>query len=82
MANSRQRTRASYIEGKTLEFKRDLSSPGPVLRTLVAFANSAGGRLVIDRTELIDRADRGMHPCRACQRVPRSIDLQRSHSGD
>ncbi|MFT3906020.1 MAG: ATP-binding protein [Steroidobacteraceae bacterium] len=34
-------------EGKTLEFKRDLSSAGPVLRTLVAFANSAGGRLVI-----------------------------------
>ncbi len=34
-------------EGKTLEFKRDLSSPRPVLRTLVAFANSAGGRLLI-----------------------------------
>jgi ATP-dependent DNA helicase RecG len=37
----------SRPEGKTLEFKRDLSSPQPVLRTLVAFANSAGGRLVI-----------------------------------
>ena len=34
-------------EGKTLEFKRDLSSPRNVLRTLVAFANSAGGKLVI-----------------------------------
>jgi predicted HTH transcriptional regulator len=34
-------------EGKTLEFKRDLSSPRNVLKTLVAFANSAGGRLVI-----------------------------------
>jgi len=34
-------------EGKTLEFKRDLSSTGPILRTVVAFANSAGGRLVI-----------------------------------
>ncbi|TQE98799.1 MAG: AAA family ATPase [Spiribacter salinus] len=34
-------------EGKTLEFKRDLSSPQPILRTLVAFANSAGGKLVI-----------------------------------
>jgi len=34
-------------EGKTLEFKRDLSSPGSALRTVVAFANSAGGRLVI-----------------------------------
>jgi predicted HTH transcriptional regulator len=34
-------------EGKTLEFKRDLSSPRSVLCTLVAFANSAGGRIVI-----------------------------------
>ena len=31
-------------EGKQLEFKRDLSSPTPILKTLVAFANSAGGR--------------------------------------
>ncbi|HRC42911.1 MAG TPA: putative DNA binding domain-containing protein [Nitrospira sp.] len=29
-------------EGKTLEFKRDLSSPDGVLRTIVAFANTAG----------------------------------------
>jgi len=35
------------IESKTLEFKRDLSSPKPLLKTLVAFANTAGGRLVI-----------------------------------
>ncbi len=34
-------------EGKTLEFKRDLSSPAPALKTMVAFANSAGGRLVV-----------------------------------
>ncbi|MDP2877524.1 MAG: putative DNA binding domain-containing protein, partial [Holophaga sp.] len=34
-------------EGKTLEFKRDASSSKPVLKTLVAFANTAGGRLVI-----------------------------------
>ena len=34
-------------EGKQLEFKRDLSSPVPILKTLVAFANSAGGRLVL-----------------------------------
>ncbi|MEZ4651448.1 MAG: ATP-binding protein [Candidatus Eisenbacteria bacterium] len=34
-------------EGKTLEYKRDLSSSAPVLRTLVAFANSAGGRVII-----------------------------------
>jgi len=37
----------SQPEGKTLEFKRDLSSPKPLLKTLVAFANTAGGRLVI-----------------------------------
>jgi len=34
-------------EGKTLEFKRDLSSPKNMLKTLVAFANTAGGRLLI-----------------------------------
>lgn len=34
-------------EGKTLEFKRDLSSPRNLLKTLVAFANSAGGIVLI-----------------------------------
>ncbi|MCK4415376.1 MAG: putative DNA binding domain-containing protein [Candidatus Eisenbacteria sp.] len=34
-------------EGKTLEFKRDLSSPEGVLRTIVAFANTAGGTLLV-----------------------------------
>ena len=34
-------------EGKTLKFKRDLSSPKNMLKTLVAFANTAGGRLII-----------------------------------
>nr|WP_208597680.1 helix-turn-helix domain-containing protein [Desulfogranum mediterraneum] len=34
-------------ESKTLEFKRDLSSPKPLLKTLVAFANTAGGKLII-----------------------------------
>ena len=34
-------------EGKTLEFKRDISSPKNILKTLVAFANTAGGRLLI-----------------------------------
>jgi Predicted transcriptional regulator containing an HTH domain and an uncharacterized domain shared with the mammalian protein Schlafen len=37
----------SRPEGKTLEFKRDLSSPDGVLRTLVAFANGAGGILLV-----------------------------------
>lgn len=36
-----------HPEGKMLEYKRDLSSPAPALRTLVAFANTAGGRLVL-----------------------------------
>jgi ATP-dependent DNA helicase RecG len=40
-------------EGKTLEFKRDLSSPDGALKTVVAFANTAGGTLLVgveDRT--------------------------------
>lgn len=40
-------------EGKTLEFKRNLASPDSVLRAIVAFANTAGGTLLIgveDRT--------------------------------
>ena len=40
-------------EGKDLEFKRDLSSPARVLCTVVAFANTAGGTILIgveDRT--------------------------------
>lgn len=34
-------------EGKTIEFKRDLSSPKPMMKALVAFANTAGGRLIV-----------------------------------
>ena len=40
-------------EGKTLEFKRDLSSPRGFLRTVVAFANTSGGTILVgveDRT--------------------------------
>jgi predicted HTH transcriptional regulator len=43
-------------EGKTLEHKRDLSSPEGALKTLVAFANGAGGTLAIgieDRTHRV-----------------------------
>ena len=36
-----------HPEGKTLEFKRDLSSPNPFLRSIVAFANTAGGTMLI-----------------------------------
>ena len=35
------------FESKTLEYKRDLASKDRILRTLVAFANSAGGSLVV-----------------------------------
>ena len=38
---------ASMPEGKTIEFKRDLSSMKPILKTLIAFANTAGGTLLI-----------------------------------
>lgn len=38
-------------ENKTLEFKRDLSSHKPMLRTLVAFANTAGGTLIIGKAD-------------------------------
>ncbi|MDR1861672.1 MAG: helix-turn-helix domain-containing protein [Candidatus Ancillula sp.] len=34
-------------EGKTLEFKRDVSSPKNIVRTVVAFSNSAGGKLIV-----------------------------------
>ena len=34
-------------EGKTLEFKRDASSLEPMLRTVAAFANTAGGTFLI-----------------------------------
>ena len=34
-------------EGKTLEFKRDLSSPEKILRTVVAYANTSGGTILI-----------------------------------
>lgn len=43
-------------EGKTLEFKRDLSSPQGVLKSIIAFANTAGGTVLIgveDRTRRV-----------------------------
>ncbi len=50
-------------EGKTLEFKRDLSSPDGVLKAIVAFANTAGGTLLIgveDRTRSVRGVDDGL----------------------
>ena len=42
-------------EGKALEFKSDLSSPDGVLKTIVAFANTSGG------TVLVGVEDRARH---------------------
>lgn len=44
-------------ESKTLEFKRDISSPLSILRSITAFANMAGGILLIgveDKTKKIN----------------------------
>ena len=41
----------SFPEGKTIEFKRDLSSIKPILKTLIAFANTAGGTLLIGKDD-------------------------------
>jgi ATP-dependent DNA helicase RecG len=40
-------TLLSRTEGKTLEFKRDLSSPEGALKAIVAFDNTSGGVLVL-----------------------------------
>lgn len=53
-------------EGKTLEFKRDLSSPDGALRSIIAFANTSGGTLLIGlttratRTRLARLVDTGL----------------------
>jgi predicted HTH transcriptional regulator len=53
-------------EGKTLEFKRDLSSPDGALKTIVAFANTAGGTL------LVGVEDRSRH----VRGVPDALELE------
>ncbi len=53
-------------ESKTLEFKREVSSPEGALRTIVAFANTAGGTLLIG-VEDVTRNIRG---------VPEPLDLE------
>lgn len=63
-------------EGKTVEFKRNLSSPKPLLKTLVAFANTAGGRLVIgvgDRREIVGVEDPLAEEERLCNLIADSF---------
>lgn len=63
-------------EGKTLEFKRDLSSPQNALKTLVAFANSAGGKLVIgvdDARQVVGVADPLAEEERICNLIADAI---------
>ncbi|MCK4528526.1 putative DNA binding domain-containing protein, partial [candidate division WOR-3 bacterium] len=63
----------SMPEGKTLEFKRDISSPKNILKTLVAFANTAGGRLIIgvedDTREVLGVEDRLDEEERICNLI-------------
>jgi ATP-dependent DNA helicase RecG len=60
-------------ESKTLEFKRNLSSLPPILRTVSAFANTAGGTIVIgieDKT----RSVRGLaNPLQEEERLANAI---------
>lgn len=47
-------------ESKTLEFKRDMSSPDGILKSLISFANTSGGVLVIgveDKTKNVKGVD-------------------------
>ncbi|MCZ2408049.1 MAG: helix-turn-helix domain-containing protein [Burkholderiales bacterium] len=63
-------------EGKQLEFKRDLSSPRNLLKTLVAFANSAGGKLVIgvdDARQTVGVADPLAEEERICNLIADGI---------
>jgi predicted HTH transcriptional regulator len=65
-------------EGKTLEFKRDLSSLSPILKTLTAFANTAGGTLVVGRANDgrfhgLDRLDIEGSVLEALDETPRFI---------
>ncbi len=63
-------------ESKTLEFKRDASSLDPIMRTLVAFANTAGGMLIIgveDRGNIIGVSDPAELQDRVANAVAHSI---------
>lgn len=66
----------SQPEGKTFECKRDLSSPKPLLKTILAFANTAGGRLVIgidDDRHIVGIANALENEERLCNLIADSI---------
>lgn len=63
-------------ESKTLEFKRDISSPAPIMKTLTAFANTAGGRLIAgisDTGEVLGVEDPLDEEERLCSMIADSI---------
>jgi predicted HTH transcriptional regulator len=60
-------------EGKTLEFKRDLSSPDKVMRTVVAFANGAGGTLLLGVEDGTRRVRGVVHPTRTEEQLANMI---------
>lgn len=45
-------------EGKIMEFKQNLSSPKGLLKTIAAFANTAGGKIIIGIDDVTRQTDR------------------------
>ena len=67
-------------EGKTLEFKRDLSAPEGALKTIVAFANTAGGTLLLgveDKSRIVDRVEIHSFPALA---IEEAITFVQNHA--
>ncbi|MEI7728930.1 MAG: helix-turn-helix domain-containing protein [Verrucomicrobiota bacterium] len=63
----------AQAEGKTLEFKRDLSSPDKVIRTIVAFANGAGGTLLLGVEDGSRRVRGVAHPTKTEEQLASMI---------
>jgi hypothetical protein len=82
-------------EGPRLDFKRDLSSPKSVLKDIVAFANTAGGMVVVgveddgsvvgvsdplrEEERLSSMISDGIEPRSCCRRYTRSPMASRSY---
>ena len=63
-------------EGKTIEFKKDLSSTKSMMKALTAFANTAGGRLIIgvsDDRQILGVEDPLSQEERLCSMIADSI---------